>query len=474
MISLLPAILLVAQEQNCRYGFNYEISNEPHWGKGKPVITGVHPNSPAERAGVKPFDIIIAVDGVAITDNVLDEIHLFLNPENKEIVEFTIKNFSSKAKKIQIKKECRNIYSISEEQLATAFAMYAVEFNQERLFSCPFITTLCKDSVDFSSFKSFNFFGGSENQPAAAQKIIDLIKKELTDRGLKFTPVDPDLIVQIYYSFNKNSNYKPKQQKKSSRDKDKSENEGLSYVYRFDVTRDRIFKFPFLPPNTLENEAQYILKLGFRIEDNTKAKGRVLWECEANELMNEPFSLNDFASVHIPLMCMQFPYTKYGRNVQFRLSKKKYNYTGLNYNIDKISQIASVDQYSPAAKAGIMPFDIIDEIGDKRMDRTSKQFTSAYREFLVNTLSLRNQETRFVDANGFPDCMYWNEAEYPKVINEFNNKKNLTLFSYLFSYATFINPSGNTTCTIKLRRDKEKLQYIIRPEVRSATLLVVE
>jgi hypothetical protein len=350
--------------------------------------------------------------------------------------------------------------------------MYAVEYTHERLFSCPFVTTQTKDEIDFSVFKSFDFFGESGDQPELAKKINDLIKKELTNRNLRYDPVNPDLTIQIYYSFNKNPNYKPKPPKKTNKD-DKQEKD-YSYVYRYDITRNRMTKFPFLPPNTIETEAEYTLKLGFRMEDKKRKKGRIIWECEANEFLNESYSLENFAFVHIPLMCMQFPYMKYGRNVQFRLSKKKYNYTGINYNIENISEIAFIDPYSPAAKAGIFPYDKIDAIADKRMDKTSQQFTSAYRRFLVNTLKLRDESTRFVDANGFPDCMYWNEFKYPQVVKEFNNKKNLTVFSYLFQYAPFINPAGNNTCSFKLKRGKEKLEFILRPEIRTENTIVVE
>ena len=461
-----------AQEMTCRYGFSYDISNDPHWGKNKPVITSVYPNSPAERAGIKPYDIIEEVEGTPITEEVLDDIYLFLNPEGKDVVELTIKNFTDDNRKIKVNKECKSNLSLSEEQLATAFGMYAVEYTHERLFSCPFITSQTKNEADFSQFKSFDFFVGNQDQPELAKKISELIKKELMKRGLKQTPVEPDLLIQIFYSFSKNPNYKPKTIKRSNKDNAQNEDEG--YVYRYDINRDRMVKLPFLAPGTIETEAEYLLKLGFRLEDHKFVKGSIIWECEANELLNESYSLEDFAFIHIPLMTMQFPYMKYGRNAQFRLSKKKYNYTGINYSIENISEVASVDPYSPAAKAGIMPYDKIDAIEDKRMDRTSQQYTSAYRQFLVNTLKLRDIKTRFTDANGFPDCMYWDELKYPQVVKAFDNKKNLTAFSYLFKYAPFINPAGNNTCSFKLSRDKEKLEYIIRPEIRSEITVLVE
>jgi hypothetical protein len=470
---IVPAFIAAkAQDTSCRYGFSYEISNDPHWGKNKPVITSVYPNSPAEFAGIKPYDIIEAVEGVPVTENVLDDIYLFLNPEGKDIVELTVKNFVSDGRKVKVRKECKSIYSLSEEQLATAFAMYAVEYTHERLFSCPFVTAQTKDEVDFSVFKSFDFFGRNDNQPELAKKINDLIKQELMKKNMSYNPVNPDIKIQIYYSFNKNPNYKPKTQKKTGKDAESVDDR--SYVYRYDVTRDRMTKFPFLPPNTIETEVEYILKLGIRFEDNKLEKGRIIWECNANEFLNESYSLENFAFTHIPLMCMQFPYLKYGRNVQFRLSKKKYNYTGINYSIENISKIASVNLRSPAASAGILPSDEIDAIEDKRMDRTSQQFTSAYRQFLFGTLKLRDESTRFTDANGFPDCMYWDELKYPLVAKEFNSRKNLTAFSYLFKYAPFINPSGNNTCAFKIRRGKEKLEFILRPEIHMENTIVVE
>ena len=355
-LSIMTFICLSAtvygQEQSCRYGFSFEISNDPHWGKDKPVITSVYPNSPAERAGIKQFDIIEAVEGVPVTEDVLDDIYLFMNPEGKDIVELTIKNFTDQARKIKVSKECKSMLSLSEEQLASAFAMYAVENNHERLFSCPFNTTQTKDNVDFSVFRTFDFFGSTDNQPELAKKINDLIKKEFMNRGLQQTPVNPDLMIQIYYSLNKNPNFKPKAKPRTAKEKEAAEEYG--FVYRYDISRDRMVKLPFLPPGTIETEAEYILKFGFRIEDLKLQKGRIIWECEANELVNGTYSLEDFAFIHVPLMTMQFPYMKYGRNTQFRLSKKKYNYTGINYNIEKISEIASIDPFSPAAKAGVI------------------------------------------------------------------------------------------------------------------------
>jgi len=458
-----------SQEMSCRFGFGYEIGTSQNWGKDKLVITSIFANSPAERAGIKPFDIIEEVEGAPITEDALDDIYPFLNPEGKDIVELTIKNIGDGVRKEKIIKECRSLHSLSEYQLCTAFSMYATEYTHERLFSCPFVTSQTQDPVDFAEFKTFCFLKNNDNQPDLVLKISELIQKELEKKGLVYDPVNPDMMVHLHYSFTKNTNYKPKTPVRTKNEPEKNVD-----VYRYDMTNDRMVKMPFLPPGTLESEAEYLMKLGFRLEDRKFTVGRLLWESEINELLNESFSLEEFAIVHIPLMSLQYPYMKYGRNVQFRLSKKQYYYTGINYFIDNIAVVASVDPYSPAANAGIRPFDQLDAINDKRMDRTVKQFTASYHNFIINTLKYKDVNTRFTDANGFPDCMNWNTLQYPKIVQAFNNKKNLTAFSYLYSFAPFINPSENKACSFKLKRGKEKLEFIIHPEIRTEIMVVVD
>ena len=46
----------------CRAGFAFEISNNPNWGNGEPVIINITPGSPAEKAGLKLNDIILEIN----------------------------------------------------------------------------------------------------------------------------------------------------------------------------------------------------------------------------------------------------------------------------------------------------------------------------------------------------------------------------------------------------------------------------
>ena len=112
--AILPVLLLFAfltgfaQNRNiCRLGITYDISQSNHWGKNKPVITSVIPYSPAELAGVKTNDIIIAIDGVQTTDISSEEIGEMLNPAGKNEVLLTIGNLANPAKQVLVKKECK-------------------------------------------------------------------------------------------------------------------------------------------------------------------------------------------------------------------------------------------------------------------------------------------------------------------------------------------------------------------------------
>lgn len=456
--ALIANILCInAQNMTCRYGFSYEISNNDQWGKDKPIIMRVYPNSPAEKAGLQQYDIVEQVNGISMRDASFDDMDSLLTSIGKEPLDLVVRNYRSSGKELRIVKDCKRNTMLNEDQLATSFAMYSLESTQERLFICPFKTTTTTDNIDFSQFKTFDF-ATPESSLAKEESVINAtIKTELQKKGLQQNSLQPDFIIHTYYTFNKNPNFKVKSKATQNQ----------APVYRYDVTRDKVVKFPFYDLTTPESEAEYILQLGVRFVDQSAIPGRVLWECEANELLKSPYSVADYASINIPFMCMQFPYVKYQRNAQFKLTKKSYNYTGINFDINQLNLVADVDDSSPAGEMGILPGDVIEKIENKTMNHTANEFSAVYRQFITNTTKFRDKSTRFTDANGFPDCMYWDSFKYPQIAKAFNNDKYLTGFSYLYYFAPYVNPSGNSSCTFIVKRDKEKLTFVVRPIFRS-------
>ena len=286
----------------------------------------------------------------------------------------------------------------------------------------------------------------------------------MTKKGLTVDIAKPDLLIQTFYFFDKNPNY-------LGANKVLVEKEP---TYRYNFSHSKMEKFPFLNYAAAEAEAEYLLQFGIRIIDQKEIPGRVLWECEANELLEDSYRLDEYARVHVPLMCMQYPYTKYGRNVPFKVSKKTYNYTGISYDIDKLDQVVDVDRNSPAYAAGIRPRDIIEKIGRHKMDHSAEEFSSAYKRFITNTMQYRDPKTMFTDANGFKYCMFWDVFKYPQIADASQSSDYLPAFSYLYYFAPYINPSGNNACTFNIKRGKTKLEVIIRPTIRSEVTVEIK
>lgn len=454
-----------AQSRNiCRLGITYDISQSSHWGKGKPVVTGIIPYTSAELAGVKQSDIIIAIDGIQTSTISPKEIEDMLNPAGKNEVLLTLSNLSNPSRQVLVKKECKKSNAITEDQLATAFSMYSLETTGERSFSCPFKTVATADPVDFANFKTFAFAAIDENNSKLETAINASIEKELTKKGMTINMTHPDFLVQTFYFFDKNPNFKGAN--KVSIEKEPT--------YRYNFIQSRMEKFPFLNHAAAESEAEYLLQFGIRLIDQRDVPGRILWECEANELLEDSYRLDEYARIHIPLMCMQYPYVKYTRNVPFSVNQKTYNYTGLSYDIDRMELITEVDRNSPAYAAGLRARDVIEKINNNKMNYSAEEFSAAYKGFITSTMKYRDPKTRFTDANGFRRCMFWDTFAYPQVVDAIQESKNKTAFSYLYYYAPYIDPSGSNASTFNIIRGKNKQEMIVRPSIRRSVTVEIK
>lgn len=448
----------------CRLGLTYDISQSKHWGNGKPVIKSVTPYSSAEQAGVRQYDVIEEISGVPVTEVSAEEIAQLMNPSGENEVTLKVSNLSNPSRLITIKKDCKKSNAITEDQLASAFAMYSLETTYEQEFICPFKTTVTSDPVDFSDFKTFSFSTIDENNQELETFINECIENELTKKGLTIDIARPDILIQTYYFFDKNPNYVGSNKVVVEK----------TPTYRYNFTINKMEKLPFLSISAVEAEAQYLLQFGIRLIDQKEMPGRVLWECEANELLESSYQLKEYAKIHVPLMCMQYPYVKYRRNIPFKVSTKSYNYTGIHYDIDDLEKVIEVDRNSPAYAAGIRPLDIIERIGKQKMNYSAEEFSRAYKRFITHTLSYRDTKTLFTDANGFNYCMQWNMENYPQVAETLQDPEYKSAFSYLYYFTPYINPSGNNACTFSIKRNKTKMDVIIRPTIRSEVTVEIE
>jgi membrane-associated protease RseP (regulator of RpoE activity) len=438
----------------CHFGFTFEVSRQESWGYAKPVILTVTPNTSADAGGLKINDIIESIDGKSTEGQMIDTITFWLQNSLKEKVELKVSSLKEKNKDLTLTRYCRLSNAIVEKDLASVYSFYSLEDTQNRAFTCPF-KTVADSKSNLLNFKTFGFSPVDPDNRKLETEINAVIRKSLEQKGLTYSAVNPDLVVQNYYSYNKNLNY---------RNSDNSDK--LPLVNRYNVQTGNMEKLLiYFDPLIHPNQARYFLKLGIRLVDR-KANQKVVWECEANELIQSgEYVLNTYAEFHIPLMLMQYPYIKSAETASFYYSCTKYNYTGINYNMDKLNEIIDVDYSSPAVKSELRPGDIIEKINGIKVNTKLKSVDSNYKQFIFRTMPLRDASTQFTNAEGFTKCMYWDKLKYAQIYDAFRKQEFSAVFSYLFYFEPYINLGGTNIITFSVIRGKEKEEIKVTPVV---------
>lgn len=443
----------------CRAGFEFEISNNPNWGHGEPVVVNITPGSPAERAGLKINDIILEVNKKGTYLKPLHIIKSWILDNDKSDMEISIRNLGTDFKTILIDKDCSAQNGIDESKLALVFAFYSLEDVQNRAFHIPMNITTNSKAV-FSDYRTFDFAPVGEGVPDIDARISAVFEKELEKRGLKRNTVDPDFIIQTFYSYQTNPAYQP--------DPNSQTNKEASW--RFDLEVKRMVKLPLYSPmeTVKDNNVPYFLEFGFRFYDRKyldPEKMVQVYECEVKERLKSNYGLENYLQTNLPLILLKYPYPGSMNLATYEVNLLKYNSTGLSYNIDNIANVAYVDPKSPAAEAGIRRGDLIRSIQRVKLNNNLKELTSSYRQFINETMSLRNPNTRYTDTNGFKDCMFWDVSKYHEVSKVLNKKSLRTAFSYLFNFNRYIDWETPRFLLVEIERGKEKLSFEFMPEV---------
>lgn len=454
-----------ANRKYCDSGIIFEISNNPNWGYGEPVIIFVQPHSPADKAGVKVGDIIMEVNNSATYLRNSQTISNWLFDGSESEMKLTIRNVNTYFKEFDVRKDCKTLNSISEFELASVYSFYSIESTNDRSFALPLRVDPNTD-VDFSDYHTFDFINEGNEVPEADYYINSQIEKALIERGLTRNTKDPDIIVQSYYSYQPNTKYDSRSRSKSTK------------TWRYDWETGKMIQLPILSaddPNA-EYKGHYILELGIRFFDKkyiSPNKMTQIWDCKTTEYLTEEYSLQDYARLHAPLMMMQFPYGTAKTIAKYLVSTKTFNYTGMNFDKKDMKTITSVNEDSPAYKAGIRAGDVVERIGNVKFNYTKDELDNGYRRFIVESMKLRNPKTRFIDANGFPDCMHWSLNKYNEVTELFKKESiYVPYFSYLYGFQKFV--SGNTTLKsieVEVKSGNNKKQVNIVPELQSSVVV---
>lgn len=460
LILIISAFNINAQSSStvCRAGFAFEISNNHNWGYGEPVIINITPGSPAERAGLKLNDIILEVNQSGTYLKPHHTIKAWMLDNDAKDIEISIRNLETEFRTIRIEKDCRDRNGIDESKLAPVFAFYSLEDVQNRTFHIPMKISTNEKSV-LSDYRTFDFAPVQEGTPDIDARISVIFERMLRERGLKRDQDDPDFIIQTFYSYQSNPDY-------NSPIPDDAKDVAN---WRFDIKNNKMVKVPIYSPTEAvsNNSVPYFLEFGYRFYDRKYVEpGEMvqIWECEVKERLKSNYGLENYLELNLPLILLKYPYPGNMNLGTYEVNFLQYNYTGLNYNIDNISQIAHVDSKSPAHIAGIESGDIIKSIQGVKLSNNLKSLTDSYRRFINETMNLRNPSTRYTDTNGYKDCMFWDVEDYNEVAKTLNKKSFQTAFSYLFNFNQYINWDTPKVLSIEVERNKEKLNFQVVPE----------
>lgn len=469
ILFFISAIFLGVNAQSggrlCDFGITFEISNNPGWGYGEPVVIDVEPFSPASLAGLKVGDVIMEVNSSATYLRNYLTIASWISDATTPDIRLTIRNVDTYFREFTIQRDCKSKNALSEFRLADAYAFYSLEDTNERSFSLPLMVNP-NVNIDFSDYHTFDFLKDETVIPDIDYYINSQIEKALIGRGLVRDTKDPDIIVQTYYAYQSNVKYNTTSKTK------------IQYSWRFDSESQDMIKVPILSSDdaSAESKGQYILELGIRFFDKkfiNKEKMTEIWDCHTREFVTEDYDIQEYTRIHAPLMMMQYPYSSSKASAKYVVSKKCFNYTGMNFDSRDISCITDVDIDSPAAQAGIKPGDRILKINQVKFNYSSSDLEKGYKRFIIESMSLRNPKTRFIDANGFPDCMLWSFNRYSEVAGLFKKESlYMPAFSYLYAFNKYVSGDNSSQILeVELKRNGEKRTVKIAPQVRRSVVL---
>ena len=454
-------------DKNCYFGFTFEISKNTNWGYGELVITRVEPDSPAEKTGINVGDIIMEINGKAtyLRDNQTIANWLF-EDMYAPTVNFTIRNMNTYFKEYTLYRECIAINSVSEFQLSDIFSFYSLENTHQRIFSLPLHVEPNKD-VDYTDYHTYDFYTSDKNVPAIDAHISALLEKELTAKGLVRDTNDPDIVVQAYYSYGPNPKFTGLNSTGRARG-----------IWRYDSEKQQMVLLPIFNANDpdVDKNGQYIVEYGFSLYDRkyiNAGKLTQIWDCNIKDYLSSSFSLSDYVKLHTPLMLKQFPYTTQKTEAKYQIDFNRYNYTGIHFDADDLITVKDVDIDSPAYKAGIRAGYIIEKINNKKVEHTKENLSDAYKRFISETMVYRDQATKFTNAQGYTDCMYWHPAHYPEIAKEFSKPEYKTYFSYLYEFEKYVNNNSKAENIVYIEAwdGMQTRRFTVTPQIRKSIII---
>ena len=228
MLSFLFVLISTVMYSQSTMGFWHKISDQTNWGKGYPVVVRVYPGTPADKAGLKKFDIITHINGKNLEgisengfpdyvkeNNVLsirrlgEKMPIELQSSTIDIPENSCTEFADLQNRSQ--------YMASKSALFPKNIWFEKIYLSEPSLENINLNVYSDFEVNFLNYYTFDFEYTDTENPPQEKRLSQIIGNKLENMGLKRDTKNPDILIFLSAYVGKKEQYVPPTQQITTR-----------------------------------------------------------------------------------------------------------------------------------------------------------------------------------------------------------------------------------------------------------------